>query len=86
MPTKRRIQKTKKEPMLFSESNYKLLGIGILFVVSGFTAMYIENEFKGFISLYISPIVIMIGYITVIFAILKKDSSPQNKNANHAAS
>ncbi len=35
--------------------------------------MYLENEVKGFISLYVSPIVIMTGYIIVIFAIMKHD-------------
>lgn len=57
--------------MLFSAWNYKTLVIGFLMVVVGFTAMYIENEINGVISLYISPIVIMAGYITVIFAIMK---------------
>lgn len=85
MPKGRRKKKQQKEPMLFGPLNYRLLGVGILLVIIGFTAMYIENEFKGLISLYISPIVIMAGYITVIFAILKKDSS-NNSNASQAAS
>lgn len=71
--------------MLFGPLNYRILGVGVLLVIIGFTAMYIENEFKGFISLYISPIVIMSGYVTVIFAILKKDLS-KNSNANQTAS
>ncbi len=86
MPSGRRHNKKQSDPMLFSPLNYKLLGLGVLLVIAGFTGMYLENEFKGFISLYISPIVIMSGYITVIFAILKKDSSSQGKDANHAAS
>lgn len=61
--------------MIFSSWNYKVFAIGILLVVAGFTAMYLENEVDGFISLYISPIVIMTGYITVIFAILKHDNN-----------
>jgi hypothetical protein len=62
-----------KKPMLFSALNYKLMGLGVLLVIVGFTAMYIENEVHGFISLYVSPILILGGYITVIFAILKRD-------------
>lgn len=61
------------QSMLFSPWNYKVLALGLLLVIIGFTAMYIENEVQGFISLYISPIVIMAGYITVIFAIMKHD-------------
>lgn len=62
---------TDSKPMFFSAFNYRLIGIAILLIVSGFTAMYMENEVDGFISLYVSPIVIMAGYIVVIFAILK---------------
>lgn len=64
---------TGKKPMLFSGLNYKLMGLGVIFVITGFTAMYLENEVRGFISLYISPILILGGYITIIFAILKRD-------------
>lgn len=63
-----------EQEMLFSALNYKLLGIGILLVITGFTGMYLEMEVYGLISLYVAPIVIMSGYITVIFAILKRDS------------
>ncbi len=66
-------RKTDDKPMFFSAFNYRLIGVAILLIVGGFTAMYIENEVHGFISLYISPIVIMAGYIVVIFAIMKHD-------------
>jgi len=59
--------------MLFSALNYKLMGLGALLVLIGFTAMRLENEAHGFVSLYISPVVIMSGYIFVIYAILKRD-------------
>lgn len=63
--------------MFFSAFNYKLIGIAIFLIVSGFAAMYIENEVNGFISLYLSPIVVMIGYVIVIFAIMKHDRDEQ---------
>ncbi|WP_138429315.1 DUF3098 domain-containing protein [Fodinibius saliphilus] len=69
MATKQR----KNNRMIFSSWNYKVLALGILLVIAGFSAMYIENEVNGFISLYISPIVIMTGYITVIVSIMKHD-------------
>lgn len=77
---KRKRKAADNEPMFFSAYNYKLIGLAIFLIVSGFTAMYLENEVDGFISLYISPIVVMAGYILVIFAIMKhdRDESPQN--------
>ncbi len=77
MAAKRRRKKEKK-PMPFSALNYKLLGLGVLMVVIGFTAMRLENEVHGIISLYISPVVILAGYITVIYAILKRDKDDLN--------
>lgn len=59
--------------MFFSAFNYKLLGIAVLLIVGGFAAMYLENEVQGFVSLYVSPIVVMAGYVLVIFAIMKHD-------------
>lgn len=73
MVSQQRSRGSGNRPMLFSAWNYKVLAVGLLLVVTGFTAMYIENEVEGFISLYISPILIMAGYITVIFAIMKHD-------------
>lgn len=58
--------------MVFSALNYKILGAGVLLVIIGFTIMRLENEVYGFISLYIAPVLIMAGYITVVFAILKR--------------
>lgn len=72
------------EPMFFSAYNYKLMGIAIFLITAGFSAMYFENKVNGLISLYISPIVVMAGYILVIFAIIKHDRDDddlQNKNA-----
>lgn len=63
------------KPMLFSGFNYKILSIALLLVAGGFIAMYLENEVKGFISLYISPVLIIIGYVIVIFSILKHEAS-----------
>lgn len=73
MVSQQRRRRSDGRPMLFSPWNYKILAIGLLLVIIGFTAMYLENEVQGFISLYISPILIMAGYIVVIFAIMKHD-------------
>jgi len=72
--------------MVFEAFNYKLLALGLFLVIAGFTAMYLENEVSGFISLFISPIVIVGGYITVIFAIMMRRTShtdsPESRNVN----
>lgn len=60
--------------MAFQALNYKILGVGVLLIVIGFTIMRLENEVYGFISLYVSPVIIMAGYITVAVSILKRPS------------
>ncbi|MEX0906203.1 MAG: DUF3098 domain-containing protein [Balneolaceae bacterium] len=82
MTAKRRRNNKETKPMFFTPLNYKLMGLGLLLIIIGFTAMRLENEVYGFVSLYVSPIVIMGGYITIIFAVLKRDhkvdeSSPE---------
>lgn len=70
--------------MLFTSLNYKIMGVGIFLIVIGFTAMRLENEVYGFISLYISPIVILAGYVIVGYSILKRDhkiDKPSNASA-----
>lgn len=84
MSAKRRIKKEIK-PMLFSPLNYKLMGLGVLLVIIGFTAMRIENEVYGVISLYFSPVVILAGYIMVIYAILKRDHKLEDSSDNASA-
>lgn len=79
MAAKRRNKKETK-PMFFSALNYKIMGLGILCIIIGFTAMRLENEVYGFVSLYISPIVILAGYATVAIAILKRDHKIENSS------
>jgi hypothetical protein len=80
MPAKSRKKNTRKEmkPMLFTPLNFKLMGLGVFLIVLGFAVMRIENEVYGFISLYISPVVILSGYLIVIVAILKKDHKTES--------
>lgn len=70
-----------KKPMLFGPWNYKVLALGFFLIVVGFVAMYLENEVHGFISLYISPIVIMAGYLSVIVAIMKHDDTESSASS-----
>lgn len=57
--------------MVFLRQNYQWLIASILLLIVGFTTMRIENEVDGFLSLYISPILLFLGYVGVIFAILR---------------
>jgi len=83
MTAKRRRKKDKK-PLVFSALNYKIMGAGVLLVIIGFTIMRLENEVYGFISLYIAPVLIMAGYITVVFAILKRPYTASNGKTDTA--
>ncbi|MGD8426031.1 MAG: hypothetical protein PVH63_00305 [Balneolaceae bacterium] len=73
MASKKRSGRSHKKLMIFDPWNYKVLSLGLILVIVGFSAMYIENKVEGIISLYVSPVVIMAGYLTVIIAILKHD-------------
>lgn len=70
---KRKGKTADNQPMFFSAYNYKMIGLAIFLIIAGFTSMYLENEVNGFISLFISPIAIMAGYVLVVFAIMKHD-------------
>lgn len=56
--------------LVFEKRNYLLLLVGVALIAVGFTAMYIENEYQGFVSLYVSPILIVGGYAEIIYALL----------------
>lgn len=63
--------------MLFGRQNYMLLVVGVLCIIVGYTTMRIENEVDGFISLYISPLLILGGYLEIIYAILWRPRTTQ---------
>ena len=56
--------------MVFARRNYMLLLLGVALVVVGYVAMRWENEVEGIISLYIAPLLILGGYLEIIYAIL----------------
>lgn len=57
---------------VFTKENYILLLIGIALIFIGFVMMYLENEIDGFISLYVSPVLIVGGFSEIVYAIMKK--------------
>ena len=70
--------------MVFRRRNYLLLLIGVAAVVLGYAMMRIDNQVEGFVSLYIAPLIILGGYLEIIWAILvrpedEKDSSKKSR-------
>ena len=63
--------------MVFTKENYILLIIGVALIFIGFLMMYLENEIDGFISLYLSPILIVGGFSEIVYAIMKRPA-PSN--------
>jgi len=64
--------------MPFSRKNYVLLAIGAAAITLGYVIMRMENEVDGFISLYVAPIILLFGYLEIIYAIWwrEKDEEP----------
>ncbi len=70
-----------KADLAFGKENYKLLLIGLAFIVAGFVLMIgggsddpkVFNEAMfNFQRITLSPILILTGYVIEIFAIMKK--------------
>ena len=66
-------------PMVFQRGNYLLLLLGIAMIIIGYVMMRTENEVDGFISLYVAPLIILGGYLEVIYAILWKPKKQEEE-------
>jgi Protein of unknown function (DUF3098) len=64
--------------MVFQRHNYILLLAGLGVVVLGYVMMRVENEVDGFISLYVAPLLILGGYLEIIYAILWRPKEDQS--------
>ena len=60
---------------VFARRNYVLLLIGVALVAVGFALMRIDGQFESVVSLYVAPLLILGGYLEVIYAILWQPSS-----------
>jgi hypothetical protein len=61
--------------MILAPVNYVILAASVGAIVIGYTIMRMENEVDGFISLYVSPLILIAGYIGVVVAILWKSKT-----------
>lgn len=70
--------------MVFTKKNYSLLIIGLVMIVVGYVIMRMENEVDGVISLYVAPLLLLAGYLEIIYAIMwrpKAEAAPAEKSA-----
>ena len=78
---KPKVAETPTTTFAFDKSNYKLLLIGLAFIVVGFLLMIgggsddpdvFNEEIFSFRRITLAPILILTGYVIEIFAIMKK--------------
>ena len=70
--------------MILSAHNYVLIAVGVLAIIVGYAVMRLENEVDGFLSLYIAPLLILGGYLEIIYAILWRNSTHTNSTPRSA--
>ncbi len=68
-PRRRATQTTDGTPV-FARENYVLLGACVGLIVVAYAMMRADNQVDGVISLFVSPILLLIGYLGVVPAIL----------------
>ncbi len=80
---KRRPRRTARRQarMVFERRNYVLLALCVGLVVVGYAVMRMENAVDGFLSLYLTPLMILGGYLGVIYAILWRPKEPEGEAA-----
>jgi uncharacterized Tic20 family protein len=61
-----------RSALIFQKQNYVLLAASVLLITVGFVAMYLDGQFLGFVSLTVSPIIILAGYALLVYAILRR--------------
>ncbi len=66
--------------MVFSRPNYLLLLLGLAVIFFGYVIMRIENEVDGFLSLYVAPLLILGGYLEIIYAIFHQPKSEEESD------
>lgn len=63
---------TGRSALIFRKQNYMLLVASVLLIAGGFVAMYLDGQFLGFVSLTVSPILIVAGYALLVYGILRR--------------
>lgn len=76
--------KKDRTSMPFGPTNYKLLLLGIAILILGYILLSLDDfvdarEFS--VSLYIAPVVIVAGYLEIIYAIMYRGKSRKSQEA-----
>jgi len=71
--------------MVFGRRNCVLLIAGVCVIIVGYVMMRLENEVDGFISLYVAPVLILGGYLEIIYAIMWRPGSKTDPGESEAA-
>jgi NADH:ubiquinone oxidoreductase subunit K len=66
-----------RSALVFSSKNYLFMAVSVALIVIGFVAMYLDGQFLGFVSLTVSPILIVAGYALLIYAILRRSDDEE---------
>lgn len=74
-------RRSSSRSLVFERRNYVLMLIGVALVAVGFAIMRIENQFEGFVSLYIAPLLILGGYAEIVYAIMWRPEEPEEQEA-----
>ena len=80
------VKETKKQPgFAFTKENYRILIVGIVIIVIGYMLMvgggsanpneFHADEIFSFRRITLSPIVILAGFVVVLYAIMKKSKN-----------
>jgi hypothetical protein len=58
--------------LAFTKRNYQLMAVGVILLIIGFAIMAMDQDPYGFgfMGITLSPIIVLAGFVTEIFAIL----------------
>lgn len=83
-----------KPKFIFNRSNYIYLIVGVVLNVIGFLLMiggaaenpndFNEGELFSSVRITISPIIILLGYVVIIYSIMKKPKPSEEKDSDRA--
>lgn len=80
----KRRSRSSQSALIFGSKNYLGLVVSALLIAVGFVAMYLEGQFLGFVSLNVSPILILAGYAGLVYAILWRPDDESEAPADPA--
>jgi len=71
--------------MVLEKRNYQLIALGVAALAIGYGLMAFENEVDGVLSLYVAPLVLMAGYLEIIYALLWRPAPDAEKETPASA-